>query len=300
MIPKIDASRFGLGCALATPLTQSGALDSARLVKHATDLLARGCDSVTLFGTTGEGFSFGVREREMALDAFTKNGITFDRVVGGVIATTIEEAALQARIYLDAKCRALLLTPPFYFKEISDDGLFAWFADVFEAIGAKARDVILYHIPSVTAVPLSVDLIGRLVQEFPDAVFGVKDSSGDWDNAKRLLDAFANDLAILIGDERQLAAAVRAGGQGCISGLANIAPDLMQPLVREGHDEPRVNRLVDEIAKFPVLPSVKALIAHIAGDKAWMTMRPPLTALDAAAAERLAAIYDRIQAAKAA
>jgi len=299
-VTKIDKMRFGLGCALSTPMTQTGDLDAPRLAKHAQHLLAQNCDSVTMFGTTGEGFSFGVREREAALNAFSKVGIAFDRVVVGVIATTVEETILQARIGLEANCRGILLTPPFYFKEASDDGLFAWFADVFETLGAKARDVILYHIPSVTAVPLSIDLIGRLHHKFPGVIFGVKDSSGDWNNTKRLLDAYANDLAILVGDERQLAAAVRAGGQGCISGLANIVPDLMQPLVREGRDEPRVNRMVDEIARFPVLPAVKALIAHITGDKAWMTMRPPLTALSAPMAEQLTAIYDSIRTAKAA
>lgn len=297
---KINSTSFGLGCALATPVTAEGKVDFGRLAGHAQRLLARNCDSVTMFGTTGEGFSFGTREREATLEAFAKAGISFDRVVGGVIATTVEDAVRQARVALDADCRAILLTPPFYFKDVSDDGLFAWFAEVFETLGAKARDVILYHIPSVTAVPLSIALIGRLHREFPGVIFGVKDSSGDWNNAKRLLDAYADDLAILVGDERQLAAAVRAGGQGCISGLANIAPDLMQPLVREGRDEPRVNRMVDEIAKFPVLPAVKALIAHITGDKAWMTMRPPLTALGAEMAGQVAAIYDSIRTAKAA
>lgn len=285
---------------MSTPVDSGGHVDLARFTAHACSLIEQRCDIVTMFGTTGEGASFGMAERDAALNAFAKAGIAPDRTVVGVVAPTIEDAAAQSSLALDAGCRGVLLTPPYYYKGIGDDGLYAWYAAVFEKIGAKARGIILYHLPSMTAVPLSVELIGRLHRDFPKVVFGVKDSSGDWNNARRLLSAYANDLAILIGDERQLAAAVRGGGQGCISGLANIAPDLMQPLVREGREDSRVNALVDEIGKFPVLSAVKALIAHRTGDRGWMTMRAPLTALDAGLNEKLISIYNGIVTAKAA
>lgn len=296
----IEQKKFGLGCALATPVTAAGKLDTARLVAHAQWAQAQGCDVLTAFGTTGEGASFLLKDRAAALDAFSKAGIAGDRTVLGVMATAIDDAAEQACLAYDAKCRGILLTPPYYLKDLDEDGLYAWFAELFEMLGTKARNVILYHIPSVTAVAISVSLIRRLSQDFPGVIFGVKDSSCDWNNTQALLTNFSKTHAILVGDERDLARAVREGGQGCIAGLANIAPDLMLPLVRQGREEPRVNLLVEEIGKYPVLPAVKALVAHRTGDAGWRTMRPPLVTLDAARAERLAAACDLIRAAKAA
>jgi 4-hydroxy-tetrahydrodipicolinate synthase len=291
---------FGLGCALSTPVTASGALDTARLVDHAKWVRAQGCDIVTAFGTTGEGASFVLKDKANVLDAFAKAGIAPERTVLGVMATAIADAADQARLAYDAECRGILLTPPYYLKGLDEDGLYAWFAELFETLGAKARNVILYHIPAVTAVSIKVDLVQRLSKAFPGVVLGVKDSSCDWSNTQALLQAFATTHAILVGDERDLARAVREGGQGCISGLANIAPDLMLPLVRQGRGEPRVNQLVEEIGKYPVLPAVKSLIAHRTGDKGWLAVRPPLVALDEARAGRLAAACDLIRTARAA
>lgn len=294
-----QTSKFGLGCALATPVTRGGGVDHARLLDHARSCLAEGCDRLAIFGTTGEGASFGAAEREEALAAFAKASFDPRRMVGGVLASTIEEAVSQARVSLEAKCCGVLMTPPFYFKGVSDNGLYAWFAAVFEKLGARARDVILYHIPSVTQVMLSVELVGRLRKNFPQVILGVKDSSGDWNYTKQLLAAH-HDLAILVGDERHLAAAMRLGAQGCISGFANIGADLMLPLVREGRDDPRVNRMVDEILKCPVIPAVKALLAHRRGDREWRAARPPLAPLGAALTERLVADYDVMRAAEAA
>jgi 4-hydroxy-tetrahydrodipicolinate synthase len=297
---SIEQKKFGLGCALATPVTAGGKLDTARLVTHAQWAQSQGCDVLTALGTTGEGASFVLKDRANLLEAFSRAGIAPERTVLGVMATAIEDAAEQARLAHDAKCRGVLLTPPYYLKDLDPDGVYAWFAELFDTLGAKARNIILYHIPSVTAVPVTVDLVRRLTGAFPGVVLGVKDSSCDWNNTQALLTNFAKTHAILVGDERDLARAVREGGQGCISGLANIAPDLMLPLVRQGREEPRVNRLVEEIGKYPVLPAVKALIAHRTGDAGWRAMRPPLVALDTARAERLAAACDLIRTAKAA
>ena len=159
----------------------------------------------------------------------------------------------------------MLLAPPSYFKNVSDDGLFVWFSSVFPEIGASARDVILYNIPSVTAVEISVDLVTRLREAFPNIVAGVKDSSGNWTYTEKLL-AKHKDLAILIGDERDLAAGVRLGGQGAISGMANLYADRLLPMINEGREDPAMIEAVNELLKFPVTPAVKALVAHHAGD----------------------------------
>jgi 4-hydroxy-tetrahydrodipicolinate synthase len=272
-------SGFGLSSALATPFRAGGEVDYARITQHARDCLADGCGSVTAFGTTGEGASFGLDERRRTIAALKDAGIDARRaIIGGVASASLDDACDQAAMLFEADCRAVLLAPPFYFKGVSDDGLFAWFAGLFEKLGGRARDIILYNIPSVTAVTLSVALIGRLRTAFPDIIIGVKDSSGDWTYTQQLLAAHS-DLVILIGDERHLAKGVRLGAQGAISGLANVIAPQLLPLALEGRDDAGIVQLVDELLKYPVIPAVKSLIAHKTGDQTWRRVRPPLRAL---------------------
>ena len=295
-----DKNRFGLSCAITTPMREGGSVDLPRLTHHARHVLARGCDSVTLFGTTGEGAALGLPARTAMMGALIGAGIDpATQIYAGVAAASLHESVEQARLALDAGAKGLLVAPPFYFKGVSDDGLFVWFSQFFEKLGSSARNVVLYHIPSVTAVEISVGLVQRLKTAFPGLVVGVKDSSGSYANTEALLKAHG-ELAILVGDERQLAKAVRNGAQGSICGVANLVPELLRPMVYEGKDSPVVNALVDEICSHPVLAAVKALVGHLHGDAGYGAMRPPLEALDEATRKRLFAAFDSITQAKAA
>jgi 4-hydroxy-tetrahydrodipicolinate synthase len=282
--------RFGLSAALTTPFAADGALDLPRLAAHASWCLANGCDSVTAFGTTGEGTSVALPERLQALGAFAGAGITGRDVVYCIAANAVQEALEHGRLAADFGCRGILLTPPSYFKGVSDEGLFAWFASVLDRLGSRAGGVILYNIPSVTQIPLSIDLVGRLKEAYPGVVTGVKDSSGDWPYTQELLAAHA-DLAILIGDERYLAEGVGRGGQGAISGLANVVPGVLGGLAREGKGDERINRLVDAVLTGPVTPAVKALVAQRTGDAAWRNVRTPLVRTPDAAVESLGTVF---------
>ena len=284
---------FGLSAALITPFAADGTVDLARLLRHAKYVLAKGCDSVTLCGTTGEGFSIGVRERARMLGAVIGDGAKGEQLYAGVSATTVVDAVEQARLALDFGARGLLLAPPFYFKGLSEEGLFAWFSQVIEGIGGAARGVILYHIPGQTAVPLSVDLVGRLKRAFPKVIAGVKDSSGD----KATTDAFLaahGELAILVGEERHLADAMRSGAQGSICGLANLAPWLLRDVIHNRIDNPLIVPVVNLITSYPVLPAVKALVAHIHRDDAYARMRAPLVDLSSGERNTLAASYEAL------
>jgi len=294
-----SAERFGLSAALTTPFDAAMGIDAKRAIDHAKWCLQNGCGSVTLFGTTGEGSSIGAEERRELLDAFLAAGIAPRRIVSGVMANSVLDAALQSGLALDAGCRGVLLAPPSYFKNVGDEGLFAWFSAVFTALGASARDIIVYNIPSVTAVELSVDLIGRLKAAFPGVVTGVKDSSGNWSYTQKLLAAHG-DLAILIGDERSLAAGVRLGAQGAISGMANIYPARLLPMIEEGREDPALSRFVDELVKYPVVPAVKAMVARRTGDATWRTARAPLSTISAVDEARLAGLIEGMERAAAA
>lgn len=265
---------FGLSAALTTPFGKDLAIDSGRMTAHAWRLLETGCASVTLFGTTGEGASLAERERRAVLDAFTAAGIDPARLVAGISATAIGQAADQALAALDAGIDTLLVPPPFYFKEVSEEGLFSWYAALFEQIGPRAPRVLLYHIPQLTAAGLPLSLVRRLKQRFGALVLGVKDSGGHWPTTEQFLGE--GDLAILVGDERHLARAIRLGGQGAISGMANIFPGELAGLVRTGKDIAWLSRMVDSVVKLPVTPAVKALVGLKQRDEGWNRVRAPL------------------------
>jgi 4-hydroxy-tetrahydrodipicolinate synthase len=293
-------NRFGLSVALATPFTADRAIDLPRLVAHGRQSLADGCTSLTVFGTTGEGASLGLNERQRALGALVGGGIDpASQLVVGIAASSVEDAIAQGRAGLMLGCPSFLLAPPFYFKGAGDEGLFDWFAAVLMGLGPKASNVILYHIPQVTSVGLSMDLIDRLKKAFPRQATGVKDSSGDWDNAQALLERHG-ELHILIGDERLLARAMTLGASGAISGLLNIAPDLMQPLL-DGIEEPRVNAMVEQVLPYVVTAAVKALVGLRRNDPvAWSRMRAPLASLGEADVRKLGAAIDAIRGKRAA
>ncbi|MBY3582827.1 dihydrodipicolinate synthase family protein [Rhizobium bangladeshense] len=292
-------SIFGLSVALATPFSENGNIAIEAMIAQARRCLAAGCSSVTLFGTTGEGPSIGNGERERVLAAFLDAGIAPGNIIVGVLVDAAEDAAMQASQALSLGARNILLAPPSYFKNVSDDGVFQWFTAVFALLGDKARDIIVYNLPSVTMVPLSVSLIGRLRTAFPQIVMGVKDSSGDWPYTEALLKAHS-DLIILVGDERHLAKAVRLGGRGAISGMANFVPRELKPMAEEGRDDARVEDFVVELLKHPVISAVKAMVARTTSEETWIAVRPPLIPISGEAQGQLALAFDRLFRSKAA
>ncbi|WP_086998645.1 dihydrodipicolinate synthase family protein [Rhizobium sullae] len=285
--------RFGLSVALATPFDGAANIAVDAMIAQAMRSLAAGCSSVTLFGTTGEGSSIGSDERQSVLAAFIEAGIQPSQIVVGVLVAAAEDAAAQASHALSKGVRNILLAPPCYFKNVSDEGIFRWFSAVFSILGDQARDIIVYNIPSVTMVPLSVALISRLRQAFPGIVTGVKDSSGDWPYTEKLLAAH-RDLVILIGDERHLAKGTRLGGQGAISGMANFVAPEIRRMAEEGQDDPRVEDFVVELLKYPVTPAVKAMVARLTDDEMWLAVRPPLVSISGEGRNQLALAFDAL------
>ena len=279
------AHLFGVSAAMVTPFDGRGAIDGGRAAAHARRVLASGADGVTLFGTTGEGASLGEEDRARLYEAVLGSGIPAEAVTACICATSAEEAIAQARRALAHGVRRLLLCPPFYFKGVSDDALAAWFGLVFDGIASEGPRVILYHIPQVTAVPLSPSLIRRIKEAHGEMVFGVKDSAGDWAATQRLLPM--DDLAVLVGDERLLARAAPLGGAGAISGVANFLPGRVGRLVREGAADRELDAFVDEIVRVPVTPLVKALTGVAFGEDGWERTRPPLESSDPAVVDAL-------------
>jgi 4-hydroxy-tetrahydrodipicolinate synthase len=276
------SERFGISSALVTPFGSDGRVDVGRLVRHAADLLSRGCRSATLFGTTGEGPSVGAVERERVASALVAEGLPPERLVEGVIASSVEEAAECTGRALARGAKAVLLAPPFYFRDGPDEAVAAWFSGVFRRVGPGLRDILLYHIPSMTGVPVSLRTVATLRADFPGAILGVKDSACDEAATLRLIEAHG-DLTILVGDETYLGRACSAGASGSICGLGNVVPEAVIAVAESGRDDPRVAALVGAIGRHPIIPMVKALVGHVRGDPAWARARPPLPTIGATA-----------------
>lgn len=267
-------ARIGLSAALATPFDRDGGVDWPRLAAHASRLLDQGMNVVTAFGTTGEGASIPSAVRATLHERMEAGGVRPAQLVECVYGPSSRDAGLHMRRSLEAGGAGILLVPPFYYKQPAEEGVYRWHAEAFEAAGAACRDVILYNIPGLTGVGIGPLLVARLRDAFPQVIAGVKDSSGDWDHTVSLL-AEHRDIAILVGHEGHLAAAVRQGASGAISGMANVAPARVRRLVA-GEDDPGLDAALDRLLELPIVPAIKALLAAQSGDEAWLSVRAPL------------------------
>ena len=191
-------------------------------------------------------------------------------------------------------CAGVLMLPPFYYKDVSEDGLFRSFAEVIERVGDARLRIYLYHIPPVAVVGITTGLVERLLKKYPTAIAGMKDSSGDWSNTKKFLDAFAKSgFDVFVGSESFLLANMRENGAGCISATANVNPGPIDKLYREWRnaDAPEQQETLNAIRKatgqYVMIPALKAVVAHYSKDPAWMTVRPPLVALSKEQAQKV-------------
>ncbi len=284
---------------VVTPFTADLAPDAERFVRQCRWLLSQNV-GLAVFGTNSEANSLSVEEKIELLDRLLAAGLDPARMMPGTGHCALSDSVRMTAHAAKAGCGGVLMLPPFYYKGVSDEGLFRSFAEVIERVGDARLRVYVYHIPPVSQVPITLNLIARLLKAYPQAVAGVKDSSGDWANTKAMLDAFATSgFDVFAGSETFLLANVRGGGKGCISATANVNPG---PIARlhatwQGADADAQQARLDEIRgtfqKFPMIPALKAAIAHYGSDPAWATVRPPLVNLAAEPAAALVAELDR-------
>ncbi|MCF3639659.1 dihydrodipicolinate synthase family protein [Rhizobium sp. TRM95111] len=267
-------AKIGVSAALATPFTASGEIDWPAFAAHAGSLLGSGMQVVTAFGTTGEGVSIPAAARAALYENMAAGGIRSGQLVECVYGPSSADAGAHMRRSFEAGASGILLTPPHYFKQPPEEGIYRWYCEAFQAAGASCGPVILYNIPALTGVTIGPRLVARLRVAFPEIVAGVKDSSGDWAQTTALL-AEHRDLAILVGHEGHLARAVREGASGAISGVANFAPKLLATLV-SGEDVPLVDAVLEKLLTLPVVPAIKAVLAARTGRADWYRTRAPL------------------------
>lgn len=274
----------GVLCPVITPFSEDLSPDPDRLIRQCRWLLSQNV-GLAVFGTNSEANSLSIREKMMLLDRLVEAGIDTNRMMPGTGCCALTETVELTQHAVNLGCAGTLMLPPFYYKGVSDDGLFASFAEVIERVGSSSLRIYLYHIPPVSQVGISLDLIERLVRAYPDIVVGVKDSSGDWDNTNAMLQRRWDDFRVFAGAETFLLQNMRSGGAGCISATANINPAAIDHLYREWQSagaeglQRELDEIRDTAMAYPMIPALKATVAHFSKDAQWRTVRPPLVAL---------------------
>lgn len=289
----VRGAPHGVFAATLTPLDDDLSPDHRLLADHHRWLLATGCDGVAVLGTTGEATSFTVEERQSILDGLVEAGIPGTAMIAGTGCCAIPDTVRLTRHAVEAGAAGVLMLPPFYYKNVSDDGLFAAYAETIERVGDGRLRIYLYHFPKMSGVPLSLGLIERLLKAYPGTVAGIKDSSGDWGNMAAMCRAFPG-FAVFAGSEEFLLPILRAGGAGCISATANLTAPLAAQLYANWRD-PQAEPLQAALAGLrrafeghPFTAAAKEVLAAHSGHGGWRNLRPPLVPLapDRAAALR--------------
>lgn len=297
----------GVIAPVLTPYDANLDPDPARFTDHAAWLLEDGCTGLAPFGTTGEALSLGLAERRRLLDALLDGGIDPARLMPGTGLCSIPDTVELCRHAVEAGCGGVMVLPPFYFKGVSDDGVFEHFREVIDRIADARLRVYLYHIPPQAVIGFPVELVGRLIDAFPGVVVGLKDSSGDWSYSEALLAAYPG-FRVLSGSETFLLDNLRHGGGGCITATGNVNARRIRAVYdayREGAggaDGPdadadalqaEVSAMRACIQAQPVIPTLKHVVAHYREDPGWAAVRPPFRPLPEAAGAAVRAELER-------
>jgi 4-hydroxy-tetrahydrodipicolinate synthase len=272
----------GVLAPVLTPFKPGYAPDLRRLVGHCRWLLANDV-GLAIFGTNSEGNSLSEEERTELLEGLVDAGIDPTRMMPGTGCCSLTETVRLTSRAVALGCAGVLLLPPFYYKGVTDEGLYRSFAETIERVGDSRLRIYLYHIPPVSQVGISLGLIERLLKAYPTAIAGMKDSSGDWSNTKAVLDRFSSaGFDVFVGSETFLLANMRNGGVGAISATANVNPAKIALLYRawSASDADAAQARLDTVrgifARYPMIAAMKRAVAHWSGDEDWSRVRPPL------------------------
>ncbi|WP_425098705.1 dihydrodipicolinate synthase family protein [Tropicibacter sp. S64] len=278
----------GVHCAAATPVTAEGRPNLALFTAHCKALLDEGCHGIAMLGTTGEANSFGLHDRKALLEAAVEGGVPANTLLPGTSAPSVADTLELTKHAVEAGAKGVVLLPPYYYKGVSEEGLYRFYSRVVEGVADARLRVVFYHIPQVTQIPIPHDLIERLMTAYPGTFCAIKDSSGDLSNMKAMVERFP-DLAVLSGADPLMLPLLRMGGAGCITATSNLRSDALrvvwdgwQDAAKAGEVEAAQDRINDWRTltnKFVQLPTVKTMLARSRGDLGWLNLMPPLVEL---------------------
>jgi 4-hydroxy-tetrahydrodipicolinate synthase len=268
-----------------TPFKKDLSPDTDRWVKHCKWLLKNNV-GLAVFGTNSEANSLSTDEKLEMLDRIIAAGVDPKRMMPGTGCSALTDSVRLTAHAVAKGCAGVLMLPPFYYKGVTDEGLYRNFSEIIERVGDERLRIYLYHIPPVSQVAITPALVERLLAKYPGIIAGMKDSSGDWNNTKTMLDNFAKDgFDVFAGAESFLLANMRNGGKGCISATANVNPGPIHNLFANWQSadaerlQEELNGVRSVFQKAPMIAAMKTAVAHYGNDPAWTTMRPPLIEL---------------------
>lgn len=283
-----------------TPFNADYTPDAGRFIRHCRWLLAQEV-GLAIFGTNSEANSMSVAEKRKLFDALLEAGVPPQRMMPGTGCCAIADSIELTKRAVQAGVAGVLMLPPFYYKGVSDEGLYRNFATIIDAVGDARLRVYLYHIPPVSSTPISRGLVARLLKAYPGIVAGMKDSSGDWNNTKAMIEEFGpQGFDVFAGSENFLLADLRAGGPGCITATANVNPTAIVQLCKTWRQadaddqQEKLDATRAAFAQFPLIAAMKAAIAWKTGRGDWAHVRPPLVDLDAGQQRTLQASLDQV------
>jgi 4-hydroxy-tetrahydrodipicolinate synthase len=270
----------GILAPVLTPFDSQLNPDPGRFVSFCRKLLDDGCTGLVPFGTTSEANSLSVEERERLLDALLEGGVPAEKLIPGTGCAALPDTVRLSKKAAQAGCAGVLVLPPFYYKNPSEEGLYRSFAQAIDKTGEGRLRVYLYHIPQVSQVGISLPLIERLLKAYPGVVTGIKDSSLELQNTRALLRAFPG-FEVFVGTEKFLLATLREGGAGCITATANVNAPAISLAFRERSEERQreIDVVREAFEKLPLIAALKEAIARRTGDARWRAVRPPLVEL---------------------
>lgn len=277
----------GVWSPVLVPVREDFSIDTERFIAHARWLLEQGCHGLALFGTTSEANSFSLEERMGLLEAALEAGIDPEQMMVGTGCCALTDSERLTRHALEHGCNKVLMLPPFYYKGVSDAGLYRSYATVIDRVGNENLRVLFYHFPKLSGVPITTGLIELLLADYPGIIAGLKDSSGDWSNTADLIERFP-EMCIFPGSERYLRQGLDNGGAGCITATANVNAAGARAVWDAWKDaagdlDARDEMLVavrGAIEAYPLIPAQKFLLARHRKDPQWLRVRPPLLDLD--------------------
>lgn len=290
----------GVLAPVITPFKQDLSPDADRFVQHCRWLLSQDC-GLAVFGTNSEANSLSLKEKMLLLDSLAEAGLDTSRMMPGTGSCALSESVELTRHALSYGCGGVLMLPPFYYKNIPDEGLYRYFSEVIEQVADERLRIYLYNIPPITVVGISPQLVDMLLKKYPETVAGMKDSSGDWNNTKMMLENFsASGFDMFVGSESFLLDNMKNGGTGCISATANVNPAAIAGLYHnwqksDAEDRQQALNLTrNTVGKALLIPALKAIVAHYGKDPDWTTVRPPLLPLGKEDSEKLIQALDQI------
>lgn len=293
-----DALYGGVNVAVLTAMRPDLSIDLELMAAHCRWLLGQGVNGLGVLGTTGEANSLGISERLDVMEGLAERGIPGAKMLPGVGVPALTDTVLMARRAAELGCRGVLVLPPFFYKNPSEDGLFAYYSEIIQRLGGSPK-LYFYNFPQQSAVPITINLIERVLRAHPGAVGGVKDSTGDWSNTKSYIDQFAADgFEVYCGDDGHLLQVLKAGGAGSISAASNVSGAL-NAVVYANWDKPEAAEAQRTLAAMrgavtsvPLIPGLKALVARHTGEAGWENIRPPHVKLTAEQQAKLFSAFD--------